>query len=157
MRGYRVIRQFVELAAVTSLVGMVIVVSIQVLARFALPSAPAWTEELSRVFFVYSVAFGIGAAVDRDELVRLSLLENYLSQSLVGHLKLIMRLVVIAVSLVIARYALPFVQIGHVELSPVLGIRMSWAFASSVVVMLIAGYFTLVRVMADPGEEGRKP
>ncbi len=141
-------RRFVELAAVASLVAMVLVVTLQVFARFLLPSAPAWTEELSRILFIYSVAFGIGVAVDREELVRLALLDQYLSP---GYRRLMSRttqLLVIGISVAIALYSLRFVAIGHEEYSPVLGIRMSVAFAGSLIVMVVAAFFTTFKMIS---------
>jgi TRAP-type C4-dicarboxylate transport system permease small subunit len=41
-------------AAVLSLLGIVVVVLFQIFARYALPQAPVWTEELSRFLFIYS-------------------------------------------------------------------------------------------------------
>ena len=37
-------------------------VLIQIYARFFMESAPSWTEEASRLFFVYAIAFASGLA-----------------------------------------------------------------------------------------------
>jgi len=146
MIGYQAIKVFSEIAATVSLFGMVIVVCLQVFARFALPSAPAWTEELSRILFVYAVAFGIGVAVDREELVRLSVLGSRLSAKAAGWLERSMQVTVIITSLVLGFFSLDFVGIGDTEFSPVLGIRMSMAFASTSVLMLVVAVLTAYKL-----------
>ncbi|MEM7800115.1 MAG: HDIG domain-containing metalloprotein [Chloroflexota bacterium] len=54
-------------------------VLLQIFARFFLESAPAWTEEASRLFFIYSVAFAAGLAFKDDYYVYLEVFFEKLS------------------------------------------------------------------------------
>src|SRR5690606_17775883 len=66
--------------ALLSLLGMVAVVALQVTARFLLSSAPNWTEELARTFFIYSVAFGVAVGIRQGSFVKIELLKGYFNE-----------------------------------------------------------------------------
>ena len=57
------------LGAVLSMFILLGVVLLQVFARVALPQVPAWTEEASRFFFMWAVAFAAGPAVREQAYV----------------------------------------------------------------------------------------
>lgn len=55
-------------------VGYIVAVLIQVFSRTFLPFTPAWTEEISRYFFIYAVAFGAGPAARANSYVAVDIL-----------------------------------------------------------------------------------
>lgn len=69
-------RHFVKLldkilatGTIVCLACMVLVVLLQVFARLFLPVVPSWTEEASRLFFIYTIGFAAGLAVKEKAYV----------------------------------------------------------------------------------------
>ena len=70
----KVYREVLTAVGIIGLVGFIISVLIQVVARTFLPVAPNWTEEAARYLFIYMVAFAGNAAVISDEYVGVEML-----------------------------------------------------------------------------------
>ncbi|MBV5349965.1 TRAP transporter small permease subunit, partial [bacterium] len=66
---FRFLDQWLRVGAILSMFLLLGVVLLQVFARVALPQVPAWTEEASRLFFMWSVAFAAGPAVREQAYV----------------------------------------------------------------------------------------
>lgn len=64
---------FTALAAV-GLIGFILCIIYQVVARNVLPRAPTWTEEAARYLFIYMVACGCGVSVRAGEFVGVDLI-----------------------------------------------------------------------------------
>lgn len=64
---------------IASMTIMVVVVAAQVFARYALNLSLDWAEEISRLFFVWSIFFAIPLGVKRGAHVSVSLLTDRLS------------------------------------------------------------------------------
>ncbi len=136
-----------EYGTLLSFSGMILAVSIQVVARFLLPSAPSWTEEISRVFFIYMVAFGISTAIREKAFVRLELLYNYISKKVADKIDRMIQWAVTIFSLSMLYYSFEFLKIGINEQSPSLKISMSVVFASMFVMMLSIALFTFDQLL----------
>lgn len=133
--------------AFASMLGMVAAVTIQVLARFLLPSAPNWTEEIARMFFVWLVAFGVGIGIRDQAFVKLEILSNYLSEELHRKLQAIIFIVIFLFSIAMLYYSFLFIQIGLHEKSPALGINMGIVFTSIWLMMLSLALLSLEQVL----------
>ena len=55
IKGYKDVMTYI---GILGLIGFIVSVMIQVIARTFLPTAPNWTEEAARYLFIYMVAFG---------------------------------------------------------------------------------------------------
>ena len=132
-----------EYGTLISLVGMILAVTIQVFTRFLLPSAPSWTEELSRFCFIYSVGFGVGLGIKNDSFVRLELIRNYLSPKAYDILNKLILIVIILFSILMLFYSWKFVGLGSIEKSPSLKVHMSIAFFSIFIMMLSIFIFSI--------------
>jgi TRAP-type C4-dicarboxylate transport system permease small subunit len=66
---FRFLDHWLRLGAILSMFLLLGVVLLQVFARVALPQVPAWTEEASRLFFMWAVAFAAGPAVREQAYV----------------------------------------------------------------------------------------
>ena len=78
---------FFNTIAVLSLTGIIFVVLFQILARYALPQAPVWTEELSRFLFIFSIVFASGTVIIKGRHVNLELFHHRLSKKRNPHLQ----------------------------------------------------------------------
>jgi len=147
----RTIRQFLisflEKGLIISVAMMLLVVLIQVVARFMLPKAPAWTEEAARFFFIFSIAFGGGLGIRNNAFVRLEWLLNKFSSSK----KLILQTIIFALigilSITIAWFSIDFVNVGEFETSPALLIPMNYIFSSIFFLFIFIALFSIEGVV----------
>ena len=70
----KIYREILTYIGILGLVGFIVSVLIQVIARTFLPTAPNWTEEAARYLFIFMVAFAGNAAVISDEYVGVEML-----------------------------------------------------------------------------------
>jgi TRAP-type C4-dicarboxylate transport system permease small subunit len=130
MKPMKLIYKLFKTGALISLAAMITAVTIQVFARFFLESAPHWTEEAARIFFVYSVGFGTAIGIKNGDFIRLDLINKYLPGKLNKWLNIFTDMAVVVFAVVLTMHSLKFVQIGMDELSPALQITMGFVFIS---------------------------
>ncbi len=129
--------------ALISLACMISAVTIQVFSRFLLESTPHWTEEAARMFFIYSVAFGIAPGIKNGDFIKLNLIGKYLSYRYDRLLKILTDIAIIAFSIILIINSIKFVKLGMDELSPSLEITMGFIFISISIIGLSIAIFTL--------------
>lgn len=142
MKIRRYIDLIVELGVILSLLGMVISVVIQVFTRFFMESAPHWTEEAARIFFIFSVAFGAGLAIRDHAFVQLDYFLNKLD---VRHKKIIqmsIHVIILLFGMLLSYYSFIFIGIGSSETSPSLQINMSYVFSSMLILGFLVTYYS---------------
>lgn len=116
-----------------SLLGMIGAVVIQVFTRIFIDSAPSWTEELARIFFIYLVAFGGGLAIRDHSYIGLDYFVEKFNPKPLKTILIIVKLIVLLFGMLLLFFSLPFVTIGMTETSPSLGFNMSYLFSSMMV------------------------
>ena len=79
---FRFLDHWLRMGAILSMFLLLGVVLLQVFARIALPQVPAWTEEASRLFFMWAVAFAAGPAVREQAYVDVDSFTIHLPQKL---------------------------------------------------------------------------
>ncbi len=140
------IRKYVDLlvesGVVLSLLGMVISVVIQVFTRFFMESAPHWTEEAARIFFIFSVAFGSGLAIRDHAFVQLDYFMNKLKASNKNIVQMIIHVIILLFGLLLSYYSIKFIGIGSSETSPSLQIKMSYVFSSMFILGILVTYYS---------------
>ena len=94
----KVYREVLTAVGIIGLVGFIISVLIQVVARTFLPVAPNWTEEAARYLFIYMVAFAGNAAVISDEYVGVEMLTEMFPQ-------VIQKIIKIAIAAVLCAFS----------------------------------------------------
>ena len=118
-------------------------VLIQIYARFFMESAPSWTEEASRLFFVYAIAFASGLAYRDGYYVALDFFFDRLPSKIQKGLDMAIPVLIFVLFGLITFFALQFVSLGQKEHSPSLKFSMSFAFFSMVVMALSISYYSL--------------
>ena len=116
-----------------STVGFTGTVLLQIFARFFLEQAPAWTEEASRLFFVYAMAFAAGLAFKDGEYVQLDVLFNALSKTWQRIIYICSSFLAFVLFGTLTYFSVPFIQFGSLETSPSMEIAMSIPFGSMLV------------------------
>ncbi len=119
-----------------STAALVATVLLQIFARFFLASAPSWTEEASRFFFIYAVSFAAGLAFKDRYYVHLDLFYDRLSPRWRSGFDLCIASLTMALFLVMGIFSVSFVALGIGETSPSLGLDMSFSFVSMIVMAL---------------------
>ena len=132
----------VEIGVLLSFTGMILTVVIQVFTRFFMYSAPAWTEEVARTFFIYAVAFGAGLAIRDNSYVYLDYFIDKFSASTKYYTQLVIRVIILLFGILLFYYSMQFVQLGFVETSPALEIKMSLVFSSMLILGILIIYYS---------------
>lgn len=94
----KIYREILTAVGIIGLIGFIVSVLIQVIARTFLPVAPNWTEEAARYLFIYMVAFAGNAAVITDEYVGVEMLTELFPQIVQKTIKLAIAAVLCAFS-----------------------------------------------------------
>ncbi|MDN5217095.1 TRAP transporter small permease subunit [Fulvivirgaceae bacterium BMA12] len=142
-----VVARILKLGTLISTFGFIGSTLIQIFARFLLESAPSWTEEAARFFFIYAICFAAGLAMKDNYYVYLDLVYNKLKESQKKILDLAISFFNLILFLVLGIYAIPFVMMAVTEKSPSLRMSMSLAFASIVVMALSVGFYAFLSLL----------
>ncbi|MEM8524521.1 MAG: TRAP transporter small permease [Bacteroidota bacterium] len=125
------------------LIGSVV---LQIFARFFLESAPAWTEEASRLFFIYAVAFAAGLAFKDDYYVYLEVFFEKLSPRFQRILLVLIPTSTALLFGIMTIYAVQFIKIGWLEKSPGMKISMAIVFLSMFILSSTICYYSILEV-----------
>lgn len=126
------------LVSTYALIGSVL---LQIFARFFLSNTPPWTEEASRLFFIYATAFGAGLAFKSHYYVHLDVFYNKLSSKVQKGIDVLIPILVLILFALMSIYAIGFVRLGHYEFSPSMKMRMSIAFLSMFIMGASISYY----------------
>ncbi|GAB3646164.1 TRAP transporter small permease [Echinicola sediminis] len=145
----QLIEKVLKLGTLASTLGFIGAALIQIYARFFLSSAPSWTEEASRFFFVYAMSFAAGLAMKDNYYVHLDVLYAKMKPQHQRRMDLLISLSIIILFLVMGIFALQYVILGLSERSPSLGVPMAIAFASIVVMSASVGLFAWYKLKSN--------
>jgi len=137
----KTIEKVLKLGTLFSSAGFICSVIIQIYARFLMESAPSWTEEASRFFFVFTMSFAAGLAMKDKEYVQLDLIYNKLSEGAKKRLDISIAIFIGILMIVMGAYAVDYIILGWPEKSPSLGYPMALAFTSIFVMSISIGIY----------------
>lgn len=132
----KLIERILKLGTLVSTFGFLSATLTQIYARFLMDSAPSWTEEASRFFFVYAMSFAAGLAMKDDYYVSLDIFYNKLKTKHQQIVDVLISLSIFVLFFIVGIFALQYVALGIPESSPSLGAPMAIAFTSIVVMSL---------------------
>ncbi|MFC1764676.1 TRAP transporter small permease [Planctomycetota bacterium] len=115
-----------KLGTLLCTLGILLVVTIQAFARLYLPTAPAWTEEAARFFFLFSVAFAAPLALRDKAFVRVDTLTLCLPSWLTRWLPVAIDLAIMLLMLTVSLASISFIKLGVGQRSPCLLLPMAW-------------------------------
>lgn len=109
---------------------LIISVVIQIFSRFLLENAPSWTEEASRIFFIYAISFAAGIGLKDGYFVAVDILYDKVGEKYKLIIQSIITIGTVLLFGIILVFSIPYVHLGSLETSPSLGISMAIPFFS---------------------------
>lgn len=113
-----------------SFILMIFVVCLQVIARYALPWSPNWTEELARFCFIYMVSLGAGLAVKDNGYVSVTTFLDRLGLRAKRWMEMTILVFTILLMMTQFIFSIPLIKIVTLQISPSLNLNMSFMYAS---------------------------
>lgn len=123
-----------------STLGFVACILFQIFARLLLPTAPSWTEEGARIFFVIAIGFSAGLALRSGEYVNFDFFYQKMNSAWQQRVTFVIDLLTVVLFALFTVYAVQFTLLGFNENSPSLKFPMAIPFGG----MLILGLSLLV-------------
>lgn len=145
----KIIERILKLGTLISTVGFIGATLVQIYARFLLESAPSWTEEASRFFFVYTMSFAAGLAMKENYFVSLDVFYNKLKKSYQKIVDIMISISCIILFSITAIFAIQYAILGIPESSPSLGAPMFIAFSSIVVMSFSIGIYAFYNLKTN--------
>lgn len=149
------LRRMLKYGILLSALGLIFSVLIQIYGRFFLAASPPWTEEASRLFFIYTVAFAAAPALGDGYFIALDLLPAGVSEVWRQRLARLVQVTILLLCLVLAVYAWGFVRLGFAEQSPGMGVRMAVAFFSMFLLFGSVALLGSLRLWRDSSPKNR--
>ena len=140
----KLITYLLKLGTLVSAAGFIGATVIQIYARFFMESAPAWTEEAARFFFVYAMSFAAGLAMKDHYYVHLDVIFNLLKDQQKNWLEVGVSVSTLLLFLILGVFSMQFIVLGIPEKSPSLGLSMALAFGSMFIMGMAVSFFALL-------------
>ncbi len=135
------IEKFLKIGTIWCVFMLIGSVLLQIFARFFLEQAPSWTEEVSRLFFIFSVAFASALALKSNYYIHLDVFYNMLKEKWKKRIDIFILITVFLFFLILTIGAFQFVVMGFTEHSPSMGIKMGIVFSSILILGIAMCYF----------------
>lgn len=142
----RYIGAVLKYGALLATAGFVASVLLQIFARLLLPTAPSWTEEAARLFFVVAIGCAAGPALRGGAYVNFDFLYAKLPAAWRNRLDLLIDALTVGLFGIFTYHAARFVRMGWAERSPSLEFPMAVAFAGVFVLGLSLLFYALARL-----------
>jgi TRAP-type C4-dicarboxylate transport system permease small subunit len=154
------VEKTLEIATFIAFSGLIIIVLFQIITRFFFPDfSKVWTEEATRLFFVYSVAFAAPLAMKKQEYVNVDILISLFPKKLKKIIEILNQILIIILISILLKGAVGFSQLGLNQLSPTMKIPMSVAYSSlfvALLFLLIYGIHNLVIFIRNKDNGGEE-
>ena len=141
------IGRLLKMGTLLSTYGLLFTVLLQIICRFTPMNTPAWTEEASRIFFIYAMSFASGLAMKNEFYVHLDMFYERFPERIKKTLNLAVPSITLILFVVMAVYAIKFIILGIPEKSPSMGFNMGIAFFSIFIMSTSIGYYLLIKIM----------
>ena len=138
---------FLKYGTLLTSLGFISSVSLQSFARFFLTDVPPWTEEASRILFIYSISFARGLAYRGNYFVYLEVFYLGFSSKMKKVVNLVSPILSFFLFGITARYALSVFQMGFSESSPSLQIIMAIPFFSLLILSCSVSFYSLLSLL----------
>lgn len=142
----KILNKLLGIGTLLSTIGFIGSTVIQIFARFFLASAPSWTEEASRLFFIYAMSFAAGLALHEKYFVELDVFYRKFSKRIKYIVDMLVQLCTVLLFAIMGFYSVEYIQLGSTETSPSLRIPMSFAFVSILIMSVTVVIYALIEI-----------
>lgn len=143
----KAIGKFLKYGTLLSTYALIASVALQIYARFFMSKTPAWTEEASRLFFLYTISFASGLALKDNYFVYLDVLFERLKPRFQENLLTIIYLVIFTLFGLMVYHSILLVKLGIPEASATLGVSMSLTFFCMVIMSASMAYYSFLELL----------
>ena len=141
--------KILEWAVTISFMLMILTVMLQVIARYALPWSPHWTEEMARFCFIYMVSLGAGLAVKDRSYINVSLFLDWLDVKARHWMDSFILLCIILLMLCMLVFSIPLMDIVSLQDSASLKINMAFIYFSMTCMSLFVAFYSIVELQKN--------
>lgn len=146
-RAGGILDKILEWAVTLNFMVMILVVMLQVIARYALPWSPHWTEELARFCFIYMVSLGAGLAIQDRAYVNVTTFLHLFQGRARFIMDSLILMGIILLMTIMFIYSLPLIQIVTLQTSAALQINMGFIYFSMSCMSFFVILYALVQLM----------
>ncbi len=144
----KAIGKILKIGTLVSTWGLIAMVLLQIVCRFSWFETPSWTEEASRILFIYAISFASGLALKSSNYyVALDAFYNMFNPKLKALLDKTIPVVIFILFAVFAFYAIRFVSLGMIEKSPSMGFNMGISFCSMFIIGATLCYYAWHKIV----------
>lgn len=143
---HKIVGRILKIGTLLSTWGLMATVLLQIFCRFSPLDTPAWTEEASRLFFIYATSFAAGLAMKNDFYVHLDMFYNRFPSKIKRFLNWAIPIGTLLLFVIMALYAIEFILLGIPEKSPSMQFNMGIAFCSMFIMATSISYYLVVRI-----------
>lgn len=137
----------VSLALIVSTSAMVLVVMLQIFARFALPWSPDWTEEMARFCFIYMVSLGAGLALKENAYVGVLTILEKMSDKWRRLIECVILGFIAALMFIMFIFCFPLMNIVKLQTSAALQINMAVIYFAMMLMSFLVMLYAILRLV----------
>jgi TRAP-type C4-dicarboxylate transport system permease small subunit len=142
------IGKILKIGTLLSTWGLIAIVLLQIICRFSWFDTPSWTEEASRILFIYAISFASGLALKSSNYyVALDAFYNMFNPKFRRFLDKSIPAVIFILFAIFTFYSIHFISLGMIEKSPSMGFNMGVAFCSMFIIGASLCYYTWHKIV----------
>lgn len=144
----KAIGKILKIGTLLSTWSLIAMVLLQIICRFSWFETPSWTEEASRILFIYAISFASGLALKSSNYyVALDAFYNRFNPKFKRFLDKSIPVVIFLLFAIFTFYAIQFISLGMIEKSPSMGFNMGVAFCSMFIIGSTLCYYAWHKIV----------
>lgn len=144
----KAIGKILKVGTLISTWGLIAMVLLQIICRFSWFETPSWTEEASRILFIYAISFASGLALKSSNYyVALDAFYNRFNPKFKAFLDKSIPILIFLLFAVFAFYSIQFISLGMIEKSPSMGFNMGVSFCSMFIIGVTLCYYAWHKIV----------
>lgn len=136
-RVFEKIQKVVNAVIGLMLIAIMVIIFVQTFTRYVIFYSIPWSEEASRYLFVGMILLGINIGVSQDLMVRIDLIDNFLSEKARRILEIGRQILALIISIVFFYSTFGMIRIGGYQMSPALRLPMNVMYGTLCVGFLL--------------------
>ncbi|MCL6258567.1 TRAP transporter small permease [Aquiflexum sp. TKW24L] len=141
--------KILEWAVTISFILMILTVMLQVIARYALPWSPHWTEEMARFCFIYMVSLGAGLAVKDRAYINVSIFLDRLTTKSRIWMDTLILLSIFVLMMIMFGFSIPLMKIVSLQDSAAMKVNMAFIYFSMTCMSFFVAYYSMIEIQRN--------